>query len=103
MQNPSLTVCADCEMKTLPTSQPSCQRLWQTWLIRNRKSARNFSIVITTSIFDSALELARSRGCKLSQTFARNTECFQSEPASLASCKTLYCNGATHSAKDVVN
>ena len=87
MQSPSLNACADYETKILPTSQSSCQTLWQTSLITNRKSRRNFSIVTTTSIFDSALELEKSKGCRLSQIFARNTECFQSGPASLALCK----------------
>jgi hypothetical protein len=63
----------------------------------------NFSIVTTTSIFDSALELERSKGCRRSQIFAQNTECFQSEPASLASCRKLHCNRATRSANDVGN
>src|SRR6266850_6179811 len=90
MQSPSLNAYADYETKILPTSQSSCQTLWQTWLITNRKSRRNFSIVTTTSIFDSALELEGSEACRLLQTFAQNTECFQSEPASLAWCKKLH-------------
>ena len=80
MQSPSLNAYADYETKILPTSKPS----WQTPLITNRKSRRNFLIVTTMSIFDSALELERSKDCRLSQIFARNTECFQSAPASLA-------------------
>src|SRR6266513_6543493 len=87
MQSPSLNACADYETKILPTSQSSCQTLWQTSLITNRKSRRNFSIVTTATIFDSALELERSKGCRLSQIFARNTECFQSEPANLGCYK----------------
>src|SRR5512132_3959453 len=87
MQNPSLNAYADYETKILPTSQSSCQTLWQTSLITNRESRRNFSIVTTTSIFDSALELERSKGCRLSQIFARNTEYFQSELANLACYK----------------
>ena len=87
MQSPSLNAYADYATKILPTSQSSCQTLWQTSLITNRKSRRNFSIVTTTSIFDSALELERSKGCRLSQIFARNTECFQSGPANLACYK----------------
>src|SRR6266436_10248181 len=83
MQSPSLNAYADYETKILPTSQSSCQTLWQTSLITNRKSRRNFSIVTTTSIFDSALELERSKGCGRSQIFARNTECFQSGPTNL--------------------
>jgi Predicted periplasmic solute-binding protein len=65
---------------------------------KNRKSRRNFSIVTTTSIFDSALELEKSKGCRLLQIFARNTECCQSERASLASCKKLLRNRANRSA-----
>src|SRR5206468_11287350 len=87
MQSPSLNAYADCEAKILPTSQSSCQALWQTSLITNSKSRRNFAIVNTTSILDSALELKRSKGCRLSQIFARNTECFQSRPANLACYK----------------
>src|SRR6266581_4083886 len=84
MPSPSLNVYADYGMKTLPTFRPSCQTLWQTSLITNRKSRRNFLVVTTTSIFDSALELERSKGCRLSQIFAGNTECFQSGPANSA-------------------
>src|SRR5438552_15752402 len=87
MQSPSLNAYADYETQILPTSQSSCQTLWQTSLITNRKSRRNFSIVTTTNIFDSALELERSKGCRLSQIFARNTECFQSGPVNLACYK----------------
>src|SRR5512132_4050478 len=81
MQSPSLNAYANYETKILPTSRPSCQRLWPTSLLTNRKSRRNFLIVTTTSIFDSALELEKSKGCRLSQIFARNTECFQNGPA----------------------
>src|SRR5215470_16301081 len=95
MQNRSLNACGDYEMKTLPTFRSSCQRLWQTLLITNQKSPRNFSIVTTTSIFDSASEPERSKGCRLSQTFARNTESFQHELASVASSKKLHHNRAT--------
>src|SRR5436305_1765788 len=87
MQTRSLNVYANYETKILPTSKSSRQRLYPTPLIRNRKSRRNFSIVITTIIFDSALELSKRQGCRLLQIFARNTECCQSERASLASCK----------------
>src|SRR6476660_3527711 len=83
MQSPSLNAYADYATKILPTSESS----WQTQLIRNRKSRRNFSIVTTTSIFDSALELEKSKGCRLLQIFARNTKCFQSGLANLALCK----------------
>ena len=76
-------------------------RLWQTPLITNRKSRRNFSIVTTTNIFGSALELEKSKDCRLLQIFARNTECFQSERVSLASCKKLHHNRATRPAIDV--
>src|SRR5262249_60930480 len=100
MQDRSLNACGDCEIKTLPTFRPSCQRPWQMWLITNHKSPRNFSIVTTTTFFDSASELERSKGCRLSQTFARNTESFQSEIASLASSKKLQHNLSTHSAND---
>jgi hypothetical protein len=58
---------------------------------------RNFSIVTTTRIFDSALELAKSKGCRLLQIFARNTECCQSERASLAWCKKLHRDRANRS------
>src|SRR5881275_2048776 len=87
MQCPSLNAYVDYETKILPTSQSSCQTLWQISLITNRKSPRNFSIVTTTSIFDSALELERSKGCRLSQIFARNTECFRNGPANLGCYK----------------
>src|SRR5436190_11576937 len=90
MQSPSLNACADYETKILPRSQPSCQTLWQTSLTTNKQSHRNFFIVITTNIFDSGLELERSKVCRRSHIFARNTECFQSGPANLASCKKLH-------------
>ena len=96
MQSPSLKAYADYETKILPTSKSSCQTLWQTPL--NRKSRRNFSIVTTMSIFGSALELEKSKDCRLLQIFARNTECFQSERVSLASCKKLHHNRATRPA-----
>src|SRR5207344_3459216 len=101
MQSPSLNAYEDYETEILPTSKSSCQTLWQTPLIRNRKSRRNFSIVTTTNIFGSALELEKSKDCRLLQIFARNTECFQSERVSLASCKKLHHNRATRSAIDV--
>src|SRR6476620_6378628 len=97
MQGPSLNTFADYETKILPTSESSCQTLWQTPPIR-KKSRMNFSIVTTTSIFDSALELEKSRGCRLLQIFARNTKCCQSERSSLASCRKLHRNRANHSA-----
>src|SRR4029077_20785377 len=103
MQSPSLNAYADYETKILPTSRPSYQTLWQTRLVTNRKSRRNFLIVTTTSIFDSALELERSKACGLSQIFAQNTECFQSGSASLAWFKTPQRNRATRSAIDVGN
>src|SRR5213593_283756 len=84
MQSPSLNSSADYETKILPTSQSSCQTLWEMSLITNTESRRNFSIVTTTSIFDSALVVERSKGCRLSQIFARNTECFRSGPVNLA-------------------
>src|SRR5438477_7883837 len=87
MQSPSLNAYADYEMKILPTSQSSCQPLWQTLLITTRQLHGNFLIVIITSICDSALELEKSKGCRFPQIFARNTECFQSEPANLACYK----------------
>src|SRR6185295_2166438 len=99
MQSPSLNAYADYATKILPTSKSSCQ----TPLIRNRKSPRNFSIVTTTSIFDSALGLEKSKGCRLLQIFARNTECCQSERASLDWCRTSQHNRATRSAIDVGN
>ena len=43
-------------------------------------------------------ELEKSKGCRLLQIFARNTECCQSERASLASCKKLHHNRANRSA-----
>src|SRR5580765_6587057 len=98
MQSPSLNAYADYATKILPTSKSSCQTLWQTPLIKSTKSPRNFSIVTTTSIFDSALELEKSKGCRLLQIFPRNTECCQSERASLASCENLHRNRANHSA-----
>src|SRR6476659_7582407 len=94
MQSPSLDAYADFETKILPISQSS----WQTPLITNMISRRNFSITTTTSIFDSALELEKSRGCRRLQIFARNTECCQSEGASLVSCKKLHRNRAKRSA-----
>src|SRR6478735_1626711 len=103
MQSPSLNTYADYATKIVPTSKSSCQTLWQTPLLRNRKSPRNFSIVTTTSIFDSALELEKSKGCRLLQIFARNTKCCQSERASLAWCRTSQHNRAPHSAIDVGN
>src|SRR5438045_1820429 len=90
MQSRSLNACADYETKILPTSRPSCRMLWQTSLITNRKSRRNFSIVTTTSTFDSALELKKSKDCRLSQISARNVKCVQSRPAGLALCKKLH-------------
>src|SRR6476646_10773187 len=97
MQSPSLNAYADYETKILPTSKSSCQ----TPLITNRKSRRNFSIVTTTNIFGSALELEKSKDCRFLRIFARNTECFQSERVSLASCKKLHHNRATRTAIDV--
>jgi hypothetical protein len=91
MQSPSLNAYADYETKILPISRAS----WQTLLITNGQSRENSLIVITTNIFDSALEYERSKGCRVSQIFAQNTECFQSEPASLAWCKKLHRNRAT--------
>src|SRR5215467_5696725 len=87
MRNPSLNAYANYETKILPTLQPSCQTLWQTPVITNRQSYRNFSIVITTNIFGSASEHGRNKGCRLLQTFARNTACCQSGVATLAWCK----------------
>src|SRR6267142_5880627 len=98
MQRPSLNAYADYVTKILPTSQSSCQTLWQTSLTTNRKSRTNFSIVTTTSIFDSASEGERSKGCGFSQIFARNTECSQSGPANLACYKKPSANRATRSA-----
>ena len=77
--------------------------LWQTLLITTRQLLRNFLIVITTNIFDSALEHERSKGCRLLQIFARNTECFQSGPASLVLCKKLHRNRAARCAIHVEN
>src|SRR5215211_27004 len=85
MQSPSLNAYADYETKILPTSQSS----WQTSLITNTNSRRNFSTVTTTNIFDSALGLERNKGCRLLRIFARNMECFQSGPANLACYKKL--------------
>src|SRR6266487_5699253 len=87
MQRRSLNACADYETKILPTFLPSCQTLLQSFLATNRQLRRNFLIVTTTSIFNSALECDPSKGCRLSRIFARKMECFQSGPASLASCK----------------
>src|SRR5881275_3351920 len=103
MQCPSLNAYVDYETQILPTSQSSCQTLWQTSLITNRKSRRNFSIVTTTSIFDSALELERSKDCRLSQISARNVKCVQSRPAGLALCKKLHPVRATRSTIHVGN
>src|SRR5258707_3678631 len=98
MQSPSLNAYADYETKILPTSRPSCQTLRQTSLITTGQLLGNFLIVTTTSIFDSALELEKSKGCRLLHIFARNTECCQSECASLASCRKLHRNRANRSA-----
>src|SRR5258705_12919659 len=98
MQSPSLNAYADYATKILPTSKSSCQALWKTPLITNRQLLGNFLIVTTTSIFDSALELKKSKGCRLLHIFARNTECCQSECASLASCRNLHRNRANRSA-----
>src|SRR5882724_12054071 len=87
MQSPSLNAYADYETKILPTSRPSCQTLWQTSLITTRQLHGNFLIVFITSICDSALELEKSKGCKLSPISARDTECVKSEPANLACYK----------------
>src|SRR6266481_1163328 len=100
MQNPSLNSYADYETKILPTSRLSFQTLCQMWLIRNRQSRRNFSIVTTPGIFDSPSELERSKGCRLSQMSAQNTECFQSGSASLAWFKTPQCNRTTRSTNE---
>src|SRR6476660_7579744 len=88
MQSPSLNTYADYETQILPTSESSCQ----TPLITNRKSQRNFLIVTTSSIFDSALEHERSKGCRPLQIFAQNTECWQNDRQNLTSYKKLHCN-----------
>src|SRR6188508_3326232 len=88
MQNPSLNTCAYYETKILPASESSCQAR----LITNRKSQRNFLIVTTSSIFDSALEHERSKDCRLLQIFAQNTECWQNDRGNLTSYKKLHCN-----------
>src|SRR3954463_16362388 len=97
MQRRSHNACAGYEMKTLPTSKSWCQRLRRMLLIQNKKSRNNFSIVTTTNIFDLALELWKRKDCRLLQIFARNTECCQSERASLAWCKKSHCIGANRS------
>src|SRR4030095_14780224 len=103
MRNPSLSAYASYETKILPTSQPSYQTLWQMALITNRQSHRNFWIVITTNIFGSAWEHGRNKGCRLLQTFAPNTACYQSGVATLAWCKKLPRNRSTRSAIHVAN
>ena len=78
-------------------------RRWQTLLLTNAQLLGNFLIVITTNIFDSALEHERSKGCRLLQIFAQNTESFQSGPARLVLCKKLHRNRAARGAIHVEN
>ena len=79
MQSLSLNACAGYETKIWPTPRASWQTLWQASLIANWQLLRNFLIVITTSIFDSALEPERSKRYRFSQICARNTECFRNQ------------------------
>ena len=79
MQSPSLNACAGLRDENLADVAVVVADAVADVADNKRAITRNFLIVITTSIFDSALEPERSKRYRFSQICARNTECFRNE------------------------